>query len=124
MLGIKDDQGVHLNELYGILKIINEFYLNCGDYAMKGTICYVLCYISTNRSLKKEIESLGWNYFFNTNICYPKNMKEIYFAQNEKIEFNKYSNDFNIVNRQINLNEVNIFYLIFNFIRKAQKYLI
>ena len=51
-------------------------------------------------------------------------MKEIYFAQNEKIEFNKYSNDFNIVNRQINLNEVKIFYLIFNFIRKAQKYLI
>ncbi len=106
MLGIKDDQGVHLNELYGILKIINEFYLNCGDYAMKGTICYVLCYISTNRSLKKEIESLGWNYFFNTNICYPKNMKELYFEQTEKIEYKKNYDDFNKINRLIILSEV------------------
>jgi hypothetical protein len=88
---------------------MQEFYLNCGDYALKGTICYVFCFISTNTKLKTEIEALGWTYFFNTNICYPRNMKEIYFSQNEKIEFTKYSDDFNIINRQINLNEVNFF---------------
>ena len=103
-----------MNELYGILKIINEFYLNCGDYAMKGTICYVLCFISTNKELKQEIETLGWNYFFNTDICYPKNMKELYFTQTEKVEYKKNYDDFNKVNRLINLSEViNFLILIF-----------
>lgn len=73
---------------------------------MKGTICYVMCYISNNKDLKPELESLGWNYFFNTNICYPKNMKELYFNQSEKIENEKNYEDFNKVNRHISLNEV------------------
>lgn len=82
---------------------------------MKGTICYVLCYISSNKELKAEIESLGWNYFFNTSICYPKNMKEIYFEQSEKYEFKKFYDDFNKVNRHISLNEVIIYIKLFIF---------
>jgi len=65
--------------------------------------------MSTNKKLKAEIESLGWNYFFNTNICYPKNMKEIYFTHDTRNDFTKHSQDFNIVNRQITLTEVKIF---------------
>jgi len=73
---------------------------------MKGTICYVLCYISTNKILKQTLDSLGWNYFFNTDICYPKNMKELYFDQTEKVEYKKNYDDFNKINRLITLNEV------------------
>lgn len=80
--------------------------------------------MSTNSKLKTEIESLGWNYFFNTNICYPKNMKEMYFDQNEKFEFTKYSDDFNIINRQITLNKVKFFlqFYLYIFIRKVPKF--
>ncbi len=73
---------------------------------MKGSICYVLCYISTNKELKNELECLGWNYFFNTDICYPKNMKELHFNQTEKFEFRKNYDDFNKINRVNILNEV------------------
>ena len=90
----KENQGEILENNYQIIKKIIEFNQECDDYAMKGTIIYILCYISQNYNLKNIIESYNYTYFFNTDICYPNNNREIYI-----------NNKTNYINRKIN-NEV------------------
>ena len=53
--GMIEDEGCHPRE-------------ECDDYAMKGTIIYILCYISQNKNLKNIIESYNYTYFFNSDI--------------------------------------------------------
>ena len=45
---------------------------------MKGTISYILSYISQNKKIKNTLETYDYSYFFNTDICYPNNIREIY----------------------------------------------
>ena len=75
---IKENQGELLENKYQIIKRIIEFSQECNDYAMKGTIIYILCYISQNKNIKNIIESYNYTFFFNTDICYPNNTREIY----------------------------------------------
>ena len=88
---INENQGLMLENKYQIIKRIIEFSQECDDYAMKGTIIYILCYISQNKNLKNIIESYNYTYFFNSDICYPNNNKEIYL-----------DNKTNYINRKIN----------------------
>ena len=88
---IKENFGEMLDDNYQIIKKIIEFSQECDDYAMKGTIIYILCYISQNKNLKNVIESYNYTYFFNTDICYPNNIREIYI-----------DNRPNYINRKIN----------------------
>ena len=88
---IKENYGEILDNNYQIIKKIIEFSRECDDYAMKGTIVYILCYISQNKNLKNIIESYNYTYFFNTDICYPNNSREIYI-----------DNRPNYINRKIN----------------------
>ena len=55
---------------------------------MKGTICYVMCYIAQNKNLKTNIEE-SYDFFFNTDICFPKNMKELYMNSKTTYENKK-----------------------------------
>ena len=88
---IKENQGEIIENDFQIIKKIIEFNQECDDYAMKGTIVYILCYISQNKNLKNIIESYNYTYFFNTDICYPNNIREIYL-----------DNRSNYINRKIN----------------------
>jgi hypothetical protein len=88
---IKENFGELIDDNYQIIKKIIEFSQECDDYAMKGTIIYILCYISQNKNLKNVIESYNYTYFFNTDICYPNNIREIYI-----------DNRPNYINRKIN----------------------
>ena len=63
---------------YKIVKKIVDFNRQCNDYAMKGTISYILSYISQNKNIKNTLETYDYSYFFNTDICYPNNIREIY----------------------------------------------
>ena len=46
-------------------------------------------------------------------------MKEIFFNQNEKFEFTKHSDDFNIVNREVILNKVKF---LLKFLEKSRNF--
>ena len=74
---VKDNQG-ELDNNYKIVKKIVDFNRQCNDYAMKGTISYILSYISQNKNIKNTLETYDYSYFFNTDICYPNNIREIY----------------------------------------------
>ena len=89
---IKENLGEILEKNYQIIKKIIEFNQECDDYAMKGTIIYILCYISQNKNLRNIIESYNYRYFFNTDICYPNNNREI-FIDNKPNFINKKIND-------------------------------
>ena len=80
-----------LEKNYQIIKKIIEFNQGCDDFAMKGTIIYILCYISQNKNLRNIIESFNYRYFFNTDICYPNSNREIYI-----------DNKTNFINKKIN----------------------
>ena len=89
---IKENLGEILEKNYQIIKKLIEFNQECDDYAMKGTIIYILCYISQNKNLRNIIESYNYRYFFNTDICYPNNNREI-FIDNKPNFINKKIND-------------------------------
>ena len=88
---IKENFGEMLEKNYQIIKKIIEFNQGCDDFAMKGTIIYILCYISQNKNLRNIIESFNYRYFFNTDICYPNSNREIYI-----------DNKTNFINKKIN----------------------
>jgi hypothetical protein len=88
---IKENQGELIENKYQIIKNIIEFNKICNDYAMKGTIIYILCYISQNKNIKDIIESYNYKYFFNTDICYQLNDRNIYI-----------DNKSNYINKKIN----------------------
>ncbi len=73
---------------------------------MKGTITYVFCYISQNRELRSSIQSLDWEFFFNSDICFPKEMKNLYLDSGVKYENKKYFDAMDKINKYILLNDV------------------
>lgn len=95
-----------LSDQYQILEKIYYYFVNCGDYAMKGTICYVFSFISSNSCLKGNIEQLGWQYFFNSDICFPKDMSHLYLKITDKVENKKVFEDLDKINKQVSLNSV------------------
>ena len=88
---VKDNKG-ELEANYKIVKRIIDFNLKCDDYAMKGTILYVFSYISQNKIIKNILETYDYSYFFNTDICYPNNIRDIYLDSRTNY-FNKSLND-------------------------------
>jgi hypothetical protein len=109
LIGSKNVYGKILNDQYKILENINSFFVNCEDFAMKGTITYVICYISQNRNLRENIENLGWEFFFNSDICFPKEMKNLYLDSGVKYENKKYFDAMDKINKYILLKDVKIF---------------
>ena len=105
---MKPTFGLLLEERYKIIEKIIEFFKNCEDYAMKGTISYVLCYISQNKSLKKFLENKNYNYFFNTDICYPKDMNELYMDNSTTYDNKKLKEDGEKINKNVILNDKSI----------------
>jgi len=73
---------------------------------MKGTITYVFCYISQNRELRNYIQGLGWEFFFNSDICFPKEMKNLHLDSGAKYENKKYFDAMDKINKYILLNDV------------------
>jgi hypothetical protein len=102
----KEIYGKLLNSTFSILKKINEYFHRCQDYAMKGTICYLFCYISSNSDMKESIKELGWEYFYNGDICFPVNMNDLYLSTHEAYENKKVFEDLSKVNKYVSLNEV------------------
>ena len=72
---------------------------------MKGTIIYVLCFISQKPYIKEILKESGYSYFFNTDICYPNDLKKIYIDNTTYYENNKLKRDADIINRKITLNK-------------------
>ncbi len=103
----KEKFGKFLNSLFSIMNKINEYFHKCRDYAMKGTICYLFCYISSNSEMKEYIKELGWEYFYNGDICFPTNMNDLYLSSQGAYENNKIFDDLAKVNKYVTLNEVN-----------------
>lgn len=101
----KEYYGKQLNDRYLVLFKIVEYFTKCEDYAMKGTISYILCFVAQNKELKLAIENLGWQFFFNTDICLPKNLDHLYLHTTEKFENKKVFDDLDKVNKYIILNE-------------------
>ena len=102
---IKEKFGEQLQNQYKIIEKIIEFNHECKDYAMKGSIIYVLSYISQNKNFKNILESLNYKYFFSTDICCPNDIDEI-FMDNSTTFINKTLNEENDkINRLIVLNE-------------------
>jgi rapamycin-insensitive companion of mTOR len=97
--------GQLLNDKYKILDQIIFFFSTCEDFAMKGTICYVLCYIAQNKELRHAIETLGWQFFFNSDICFPSNMDSLYLNTGERYENKKFFDDLDKINKYIQLND-------------------
>ena len=100
---IKENQGEMLENKYQIIKKIIEFNQECDDYAMKGTIIYILCYISQNKNIKNIIESYNYTFFFNTDICYPNNNREIYIDNRANYINNKMNEEVEKISKIIKL---------------------
>ena len=101
---IRDATG-KIEEKYQIIQKILEFNKNCGDYGMKGNIIYILCFISQNRNIKEYLQSNGYSYFFNTDICYPNDMKTIYIDNSTSYDNNKIQKDQDIISKKIVLSK-------------------
>lgn len=78
---------------------------------MKGTICYILSFISGNPELKVSIEQLGWKYFFNSDICFPVDMKHLYLDIPGRVDNSKIFDDLDKLNRNVSLDEVKLFFI-------------
>ena len=100
---IKDIYGEMLENNYQIIKKIISFSQECDDYAMKGTILYILCFISQNQNLKEIIESYNYTYFFNTDICYQSNNREIYLDNKTNYLNKKINEEVEKINKLIKL---------------------
>ena len=96
--------GKFLNDRYKILDKMLFFFSNCQDFAMKGTISYCICYIAQNKELRHSIEALGWQFFFNSDICFPSNMESLYLNVGERYENKKFFDDLDKINKYIQLN--------------------
>ena len=101
---MKETTGDILENKYQIINKITTFNQNCEDYAMKGTICYIMCYISQNKNLKHRIEKT-YDFFFNTDICIPKNLNDIYINSRHSYENKKLKEDSEKINKQIILTD-------------------
>ena len=107
---IRDEKG-EIEKKYEVVKKILKFNDECTDYGMKGTIIYVLCFISQKPSIKEILKENGYNYFFNTDICYPNDLKSIYIDNTSSYENNKLKKDADIINKKVILsNESEIIY--------------
>ena len=71
---------------------------------MKGTIIYILCFISQKPSIKNILKENKYSYFFNTDICYPNNLNDIYIDNTTSYENNKLEKDADIINKKVILN--------------------
>ena len=100
---IKDNQG-ELENNYKIVKKIIDFNQQCNDYAMKGTISYILSYISQNKIIKNILETYDYSYFFNTDICYPNDIREIYLDNKPNYINRKLNEEVDKINKLITLN--------------------
>lgn len=100
-----DSFGSFIEGRYHIIDKILNYNSTCEDYAMKGTISYILCYISQNKILKPIIEEHNYNYFFNTDICYPKDMTTLYMKQGVGYENKKIKEDGEKINKLILLSD-------------------
>ena len=101
---IREEKG-EINNKYNIVQKILKFADECTDYGMKGTIIYVLCFISQKPYIKEILKESGYSYFFNTDICYPNDLKKIYIDNTTYYENNKLKRDADIINRKITLNK-------------------
>ena len=99
---VKDSQG-ELEANYKIVKKIIDFNKQCDDYAMKGTISYILSYISQNKNVKNILESYDYSYFFNTDICYPNDIREIYLERRPNFINRKLNEEVDKINKLITL---------------------
>ncbi len=99
---IRDEKG-EIEKKYEIVKKILKFNDECTDYGMKGTIIYVLCFISQKASIKEILKLNGYSYFFNTDICYPNDLKKIFIDNTTSYDNNKLKRDGDIINRKITL---------------------
>jgi hypothetical protein len=98
--------GANLNEQYKVLDSINYYFCTCEDYAMKGTISYIINYAAQNDELRPAIGRIGWLFFYNSNICFPSNMNSLYLNGGEIYENKKFFEDCDKINKYITLNEV------------------
>ncbi len=101
---IREEKG-EIEKKYQIVKKILKFNDECTDYGMKGTIIYVLCFISQKASIKEILKSNGYSYFFNTDICYPNDLQNIFINNTSSYDNNKLKKDGDIINRKITLSE-------------------
>ena len=97
---IRDEKG-EIEKKYDVVKKILKFNDECADYGMKGTIIYVLCFISQKSSIKEILKANGYIYFYNTDICYPSDLKKIYIDNTTSYENNKLKKDADIINRKV-----------------------
>ena len=99
---VKDKQG-DLDKNYKIVKKIIDFNKQCDDFAMKGTISYILSYISQNKIIKNILESYDYSYFFNTDICYPNDFREMYLEMKPNYINTKLNEEVDKINKLIKL---------------------
>ena len=99
---MKDKQG-ELDKNYKIVKKIIDFNKQCDDFAMKGTISYILSYISQNKIIKNILESYDYSYFFNTDICYPNDFREMYLEMKPNYINTKLNEEVDKINKLIKL---------------------
>ena len=99
---VKDKQG-QLDKNYKIIKKIIDFNKQCDDFAMKGTISYILSYISQNKIIKNILESYDYSYFFNTDICYPNDFREMYLETKPNYINTKLNEEVDKINKLVKL---------------------
>ena len=99
---VKDNQG-ELETNYKIVQKIIDFNKQCDDFAMKGTISYILSYISQNKIVKNILETCDYSYFFNTDICYPNDIREIYLERRPNYINRKLNEEVDKLNKLITL---------------------
>jgi hypothetical protein len=95
------DEFDEIEQKYEVVKKILKFNDECTDYGMKGTIIYVLCFISQKPSIKNILKENKYSYFFNTDICYPNDLKYIFIDNSTCYENNKLKKDADIINRKV-----------------------
>lgn len=98
--------GTVLNQRYRIIEFINKVFVSTEDYGLKGTMCYLFSYISSSETMREELASLGWQYYFNTNICYPEKFEAIHIQSIEHSNgFSDILDRMNRVNSKLCLSE-------------------
>ena len=101
---IRDESGKKKKK-YQIIQKILKFNDECSDYGMKGNIVYILSFISQKQSIKEYLKLNGYSYFFNTDICYPNDMRKLYIDNTTSYENNKLKKDGDIINKKITLSK-------------------
>ena len=101
---IRDETG-KIEKKYQIIQKILKFNEECSDYGMKGNIVYILCFISQKPSIKEYLKSNGYSYFFNTDICYPNDMRKLFIDNTTTYDNNKIKKDCDIINKKLVLSK-------------------